>query len=116
MAAAIGIATAARLPALMILAPAARVIKPRRVGSTGLAGLIADVFVGGVLCTRVERSTITVTPKKRRGRPATGRDPHVTARMPQSIIDQIERWAASNDASRSEAIRRLVELGLKAKK
>jgi Arc/MetJ-type ribon-helix-helix transcriptional regulator len=39
----------------------------------------------------------------------------VTARMPQSIIDQIERWAASNDASRSEAIRRLVELGLTIK-
>jgi hypothetical protein len=42
-------ATAARLPTLMMLAPAARVIKPRRVGSTGL---IADVFVGGVLNTR----------------------------------------------------------------
>jgi hypothetical protein len=41
-------ATAARLPTLMMLAPAARVIKPRRVGSTGL---IADVFVGGVLST-----------------------------------------------------------------
>src|ERR1019366_2718534 len=53
MAAAIGMATAARLPALMILAPAARGIKPRRVGATGLAGVIADVFVGGVLCTRV---------------------------------------------------------------
>jgi len=36
--------------------------------------------------------------------------------MPQSIIDQIERWALSNDSSRSEAIRRLVELGLKVKK
>jgi Arc/MetJ-type ribon-helix-helix transcriptional regulator len=62
------------------------------------------------------KRSITVTPKKKRGRPATGRDPHVTARMPQSIIDQIERWALSNDASRSEAIRRLVELGLKAKR
>jgi hypothetical protein len=41
--------TAARLPTLMMLAPAARVIKPCRVGSTGLAGLIADVLVGGVL-------------------------------------------------------------------
>jgi hypothetical protein len=35
--------------------------------------------------------------------------------MPQSIIDQIERWAAAHETSRSEAIRRLVELGLKAK-
>jgi hypothetical protein len=48
--AAIGMATAARLPTLMMLAPAAKVIKPRRVGSTGL---IADEFMGGVLCTRL---------------------------------------------------------------
>jgi metal-responsive CopG/Arc/MetJ family transcriptional regulator len=36
--------------------------------------------------------------------------------MPQEIIDAMEQWASSNGAeSRSEAIRRLVELGLKAK-
>ena len=35
--------------------------------------------------------------------------------MPQTLINQVERWAASNEASRSEAIRRLVELGLKAR-
>jgi hypothetical protein len=29
--------------------------------------------------------------------------------------DLVEHWAASNEASRSEAIRRLVELGLKVK-
>jgi hypothetical protein len=56
---------------------------------------------------------IKVTPKKKRGRPATGRDPHVTSRMPQPLIDQVEAWAAANDTGRSEAIRRLVELGLK---
>jgi hypothetical protein len=56
--------------------------------------------------------SITVIPK-RPGRPATGRDPLITARVPQALIDQIEVWAAKNDASRSEAIRRLVELGLK---
>jgi hypothetical protein len=58
---------------------------------------------------------IKVTPKKTRGRPATGKDPHVTARMPNDLIVQVEAWATANDASRSEAIRRLVELGLKAK-
>jgi Arc/MetJ-type ribon-helix-helix transcriptional regulator len=58
------------------------------------------------------KRSIKVTPKKKRGRPATGRHPHVTSRMPQTLIDQVERWAASNEASRSEAIRRLVELGL----
>jgi len=55
-----------------------------------------------------------VTPKKRRGRPATGRDPHVTSRMPAALIVEVEAWASANDTSRSEAFRRLVELGLKA--
>jgi hypothetical protein len=59
--------------------------------------------------------SIKVTPKKARGRPATGKDPHVTARMPNDLIVQVEAWAVANDASRSEAIRRLVELGLKVK-
>jgi hypothetical protein len=62
------------------------------------------------------KRSITVTPKKKRGRPATGRDPHVTSRMPQPLIDQVEAWASANGATRSEAFRRLVELGLKAKK
>jgi len=55
---------------------------------------------------------IKVIPKKRRGRPAVGKDPHVTARMPAEMIHQVETWAAANDAGRSEAIRRLVENGL----
>jgi hypothetical protein len=56
--------------------------------------------------------SIKVTPKKSRGRPATGKDPHVTARMPASLIEQVEAWAAANETGRSEAIRRLVEIGL----
>lgn len=55
-----------------------------------------------------------MTPKKARGRPATGKDPHVTARMPTALIAEVETWAVANDASRSEAIRRLVEIGLHA--
>jgi len=35
--------------------------------------------------------------------------------MPNDLILQVEGWATANDASRSDAIRRLVELGLKAK-
>jgi Ribbon-helix-helix protein, copG family len=62
------------------------------------------------------KKSIKVHPKKRRGRPATGKDPLVSARLPQPLVDQVGHWAASNEASRSEAIRRLVELGLKAKK
>jgi hypothetical protein len=55
---------------------------------------------------------IKVIPKKGRGRPATGKDPHVTARMPPELIQKVETWAAANEAGRSEAIRRLVEIGL----
>lgn len=58
--------------------------------------------------------SIQVQPKKR-GRPATGKDPLVGARFPQELIDAIDAWASQNDASRSEAIRRLVELGLRTK-
>jgi Ribbon-helix-helix protein, copG family len=61
------------------------------------------------------RKSIKVHPKKRRGRPATGKDPLVSARLPQELIDSVAAWASVNSASRSEAIRRLVELGLKAK-
>jgi len=58
--------------------------------------------------------SIQIQPKKR-GRPATGKDPLVGARFPQELIDAIDDWASQNESSRSEAIRRLVELGLLAK-
>jgi hypothetical protein len=32
------------------------------------------------------------------------------------LMGQIQKWGRENSATRSEAIRRLVELGLKAKK
>jgi hypothetical protein len=51
--------------------------------------------------------------RKKRGRPATGADPLVAARMPPELIRSIDAWAAAHaDGSRSEAIRRLVERGL----
>lgn len=62
------------------------------------------------------KKSIKVAHKKRRGRPATGKDPHMAARMPAELIAEVEAWAASHDISRSDAFRRLVELGLKAKK
>ena len=58
------------------------------------------------------KKSIKVAPKKRRGRPATGKDPHIAARMPAELIARVEAWAAANNASRSEAFRTLVELGL----
>jgi hypothetical protein len=35
--------------------------------------------------------------------------------MPQGLIAEVEAWAAANGTSRSDAFRRMVELGLKAK-
>jgi Arc/MetJ-type ribon-helix-helix transcriptional regulator len=61
------------------------------------------------------KKSIPVKPK--RGRPATGRDPFVGIRLPAPLIEDIQAWSAKHDAgSRSEAIRRLVELGLKVRK
>jgi Arc/MetJ-type ribon-helix-helix transcriptional regulator len=54
---------------------------------------------------------------KRRGRPATGQDPVSAVRLPANLTKEVDSWASKNDAAtRSEAIRRLVELGLRVKK
>jgi hypothetical protein len=60
--------------------------------------------------------SIKVNPKKGRGRPATGRDPVSAVRLPVELSAAVDKWAEDNEANRSEAIRRLVELGLKAKR
>ena len=53
--------------------------------------------------------SISVKPKKR-GRPATGRDPLVAIRMPPDLTAAIDTFAAELEppASRSEAVRALV--------
>jgi hypothetical protein len=59
------------------------------------------------------KKSITVTPKKR-GRPATGQDPVLTVRLPPNTKLAIENWARQqkDKPSRSEAIRRLIEIAL----
>ena len=54
---------------------------------------------------------------KRRGRPATGRDPMMGFRASPALRAAIVKWAEqqSDVLTLSEATRRLVELGLKAK-
>jgi hypothetical protein len=59
------------------------------------------------------RKAIKLLPKRLGRPPKGGRDPHVAARMPRTLIAGVDTWAAANDIGRSEAIRRLVELGLK---
>jgi hypothetical protein len=59
--------------------------------------------------------SIKVNQKKGRGRPATGRDPVSAVRLPVELTAAVDKWAEDNEANRSEAIRRLVELGLTVK-
>jgi hypothetical protein len=60
-----------------------------------------------------------VLPKPAKGgRPATGRDPVRAIRLSDEFLSKVDAWATkqADEPGRSEAIRRLVELGLKAKK
>jgi hypothetical protein len=61
-------------------------------------------------------SSKKVIPKKR-GRPRTGKDPMLAFRAPPAFTAEVEAWAKRepDSPSRSEALRRLVELGLAAK-
>jgi hypothetical protein len=58
-----------------------------------------------------------VVPKKKRGRPPAGRDPVTAIRLSEDLRETVDKWAANQEDTpgRSAAIRRLVELGLKAK-
>jgi hypothetical protein len=61
--------------------------------------------------TGIMPKSIRVKPK--RGRPATGRNPFVGIRLPQTMLDTIEIYrVAEGLETRSEAIRRLVEQAL----
>jgi hypothetical protein len=65
----------------------------------------------------MKQSNKRVIPKKR-GRPATGNDPVRAFRMSDKFMATVDAWSADQEdrPSRAESIRRLVELGLKAKK
>jgi hypothetical protein len=63
--------------------------------------------------------SIRVITKKRRGRPVTtGKGTLIGVRLLDEPLAELDAWIARQeqpDLSRPEAIRRLVELGLKAK-
>jgi hypothetical protein len=52
------------------------------------------------------------------GRPATGNDPVRTFRLSDEFVAKLDAWSSTQEdnPARAEAIRRLVELGLKAEK
>jgi metal-responsive CopG/Arc/MetJ family transcriptional regulator len=55
--------------------------------------------------------------RKKRGRPATGQAPQVALKMPSDLMERIDRWVERNgEDSRSETMRHLLELGLRAPK
>jgi hypothetical protein len=60
----------------------------------------------------------TVLPKKKRGPPPTGKGTQIGERWHATELAAIDKWIASRgeEMTRGQAIRRLVELGLKAKK
>ena len=51
---------------------------------------------------------------KKRGRPATGRDPVVGGRAPQAVIDAVSAYAEREGITRSAAVAVLLAAGLKA--
>jgi Ribbon-helix-helix protein, copG family len=55
--------------------------------------------------------------KKSRGRPKKvgGVDPVSAVRLPSDLTQEVDAWGDAREMNRSEAIRRLVELGLKVK-
>lgn len=56
--------------------------------------------------------------KKRRGPPATGKGVQIVVRMQPDPLAALDGWVAKqpDQPTRAEAMRRLVEIGLKAKK
>lgn len=44
----------------------------------------------------------------------SGKDPLIEARLPLQLIKAVDRWAARDDVTRSEAIRRLLRSALAA--
>ena len=98
-----------------------------QLGSFGFVSLVArvraeaEVAASPRLAYMVPRfmAKTSVVPKKRRGPPPTGKGTQVGERWHPSELAAIDAWiAASNDKTltRAHAIRRLVALGLKAKK
>jgi hypothetical protein len=97
------------------------IVLPKRVSSlpewqAAVEALLLCSRGGDPLMARIGfKKSIKVMPKKR-GRPATGKDPQIVARMPAESIANVDAWAEANKTMRSAAFRRLVEIGLKAKR
>jgi hypothetical protein len=67
------------------------------------------MILGNTRIVVEEISSKSVLPKKR-GRPATGKDPMLSFRASPALIARVEAWAGRqpDKPSRSEALRRLI--------
>ncbi len=55
--------------------------------------------------------------RKKRGPPPTGKTPITALRIPDDVMVRVDRWAKANGiASRSEAIRRMIEIVLESER
>ena len=61
------------------------------------------------------KKSVKLDQKTKRGRPATGRGVMLSSRIPKATVTTLDAWAEQNKTTRSDAIRRLVELGLTVK-
>lgn len=51
--------------------------------------------------------------RKGAGRPGLGKDPTYSFRLPAEFVAKLDAWAKAHGVTRSEAMRRLAEIGLK---
>lgn len=50
----------------------------------------------------------------KRGRPSTiGASQYISVKFPPALVEAVETWAAAASITRSEAMRRLIEAGLR---
>ena len=83
------------------------------------AGRGGEIFRSArLLCYHGIMKKKTVIPRKKRGPPATGKGAPVVVRMQPPQLRALDGWIAQQPPpfpSRPEAIRRLVEIGLRVK-
>jgi hypothetical protein len=77
---------------------------------------VAILAIGLPICITQTQMTVkqNVKQKRRGGRPATGHDPVTALRMPPALTARVDEWAKQqpDQPSRSEAIRRMIEIAL----
>jgi hypothetical protein len=82
------------------------------------AAFLPVLSPGLLLCYQGIMIKSTVISKKKRGPPATGKGEPIVVRMQPPSLASLDAWISKQKPpfpSRPEAIRRLVELGLKTK-